>query len=1578
MMELEVIGQPMGSILEQLQAILESLQSSSRLGDTFSDPVVFFRQLHMVFSRARTDQSHRGLHLLIEVIQECCRCADRKQRYNSVSPLITDIIMCLTSPLASNAAKNLLTYIGEECDIELKNEMKEELDRVILNSKDQDLVDLVKKLPRGVLERSTTKLSPKGSADGSRSPKRGSLEGLKSSPRVGGKGAGGMGSPRGESPVRGKVSGGPSGVSGSSSSGSGVMKLSFLPHSIKEQWLLASGAEEVRFVLEEVTAVYLSLNDAGRESSKPDIPIALRQVMSNMASEPHPSVLINGLKFMESVSDNNVEAFLEDRSENILESLYPKLSKYMESSKDELRRGAQSLAVSLVAQLPFHVTHAFILQAVENESKYPEMALRIACVGLIAAGRDTQQSGREMRTGMAPIRIARVAKAAVLVLNDYEEKVTKKGGAKDSVSDRMKNCMDIAKDVTAAALLVLCSSEADEEGIFPEDLPNPFVDRLLACSAGPPRRPTPLSVRFQADITLRASGLSFPSMISDPTVSSHVQAILSSRVAGRGGRGKKPVTETSLSPTSLRAAAQKGTERGGASTPDNTASSTWPGASPSPTSRRLSPSAGYGSPMPSLSEAEGADDSQRGGLKYTPSWGSGIDRADEWPDGSSDGVDRSKLHVLKTTRRKPGSRRAHSAEIGSMREMEANSLREAPSTSDGQRPLLGGGVGTDAPLYTTIGNFTEGGGGHRTMKLGAAAAAAGGEGGKPKKNSNGALIASSHAHPASTRERRGSKAELLDTTEYMVSDYGGRSIIGEDDLEASYGGGGGKPRKSPRGSDRDGAGASASRAKLDKARSEREKAERDLLSMFNEAESGMGIEPRKYSYFAGSQGQGAEGAGEDPTCEIGNVVGSGGGGKKKGKRSLRRRPTQESTNERQDNRSISPRESRGGRHMERAETHEEGYADSRGAPSALKPESLDYLDTVEVRPSDDPRADLQKVGTALLRDDWLEVFHALNVVRQLVLHHQALLITYGKEGARSPSKHNQMPAIRNLASSVLKHVENLRSQVAKNAIITLGDMFIGLKSKMDAEVPAVVPVLIKKCGDQATTFLSESAESTLCHLIDSVSPSRSLSSLISATEHRNPALRGKVAGFLHFLIAQKAEELRGMSREIDSLKLKLKTLINDNTPEARASSRDIVRIMLERQLSTRSEMEQIIPPDAIAKAMTSAPSTLSPKKTKSFKKSASASVSPKKGRAEGAEVAPLLAAGGADIDGIDFAKLQINTSPGGLLSDDEDDQSEEGCAGGEGRYSPDRRASMGGKKKAESSFVSPIKAKSRGETGSRTPGTGGGKKAGGGVGPTSTHGLDISNVPSNMGTPSRAKATTAKRLMESNEELSELPDILQAMQSASWKDRLEAMVDLTELMLKHMVILRDASKLETCVQRILEALEDGSVKVNIQALQCLHKLHIDIPSMLPSLQLMVFPALLRAASSGNKSVCSSAQPVLKDIMNSFPLHHSVPHLCHMALYEIERLKVISLRILAELVPKVCGRNSNPASNNVIKNSVFPTIRSILLGSTPKGDARVGCSNVLKEIQRACPMGEHVWRWVEDTQDQDTIKRCIGA
>ena len=75
------------------------------------------------------------------------------------------------------------------------------------------------------------------------------------------------------------------------------------------------------------------------------------------------------------------------------------------------------------------------------------------------------------------------------------------------------------------------------------------------------------------------------------------------------------------------------------------------------------------------------------------------------------------------------------------------------------------------------------------------------------------------------------------------------------------------------------------------------------------------------------------------------------GGKKKAKKSLRRRSTQEGITEGRDETSqlVRARIEVVGRLEEGV--NEEGYAGACEAPSALKPESLDYLDTIEVGPS---------------------------------------------------------------------------------------------------------------------------------------------------------------------------------------------------------------------------------------------------------------------------------------------------------------------------------------------------------------------------------------------------------------------------------------------------------------------------------------------------------------------------------------------------------------------------------------------------------------------------------------------------
>jgi hypothetical protein len=94
--------------------------------------------------------------------------------------------------------------------------------------------------------------------------------------------------------------------------------------------------------------------------------------------------------------------------------------------------------------------------------------------------------------------------------------------------------------------------------------------------------------------------------------------------------------------------------------------------------------------------------------------------------------------------------------------------------------------------------------------------------------------------------------------------------------------------------------------------------------------------------------------------------------------------------------------------------------------------------------------ELARTLTSLGKDDWPEIFHTLNSVRRLALHHSALV-----EG----SAHE-------IVTAVLKQAENLRSQVAKNALLTVGDLWRGLGRALDPELPLVTPLLIKKYADK--------------------------------------------------------------------------------------------------------------------------------------------------------------------------------------------------------------------------------------------------------------------------------------------------------------------------------------------------------------------------------------------------------------------------------------------------------------------------------------------------------------------------------
>ena len=150
-------------------------------------------------------------------------------------------------------------------------------------------------------------------------------------------------------------------------------------------------------------------------------------------------------------------------------------------------------------------------------------------------------------------------------------------------------------------------------------------------------------------------------------------------------------------------------------------------------------------------------------------------------------------------------------------------------------------------------------------------------------------------------------------------------------------------------------------------------------------------------------------------------------------------------------------------------------------------------------------------------------------------------------------------------------------------------------------------------------------------------------------------------------------------------------------------------------------------------------------------------------------------------------------------------------------------------------------------------------------------------------TPSRANTAAAKRALESNSELMMIPDLLNQLVNQNWIDRRSALNQLTEIVTNHHTILKNANKLDNIVDRILEKLEDGSVKIQLCTLECLQIIHEKVPTILPSIQLIIIPTLMSVASSSNKQV------------SRYSLTHSLTHaLTHSLTYLLTHSLTYSL------------------------------------------------------------------------------------
>ena len=234
--------------------------------------------------------------------------------------------------------------------------------------------------------------------------------------------------------------------------------------------------------------------------------------------------------------------------------------------------------------------------------------------------------------------------------------------------------------------------------------------------------------------------------------------------------------------------------------------------------------------------------------------------------------------------------------------------------------------------------------------------------------------------------------------------------------------------------------------------------------------------------------------------------------------------------------------------------------------SSLRAEAHEYMTTDDIRPSPNPQQELQRVLTKIEIEEWPEIFHTLNSVRRLALHHSQILGGH----------------VHSVLRSVLKAVDNLRSAVAKNAILTIGDMWLGLGRTMDPELNLVAPALLKRFAD-TNGFLCEVADGCIDTVISNASDNRCLSAFLSSAGNKAPSVRAKAAAVVLRCIQRTDPSKLATSRELEKLLATLAQFCQDRQGETRNFGRQIAVTILQNNVVDESRLQKVLPKDVYAK-----------------------------------------------------------------------------------------------------------------------------------------------------------------------------------------------------------------------------------------------------------------------------------------------------------------------------------------------------------------------------------------------------------
>lgn len=117
-----------------------------------------------------------------------------------------------------------------------------------------------------------------------------------------------------------------------------------------------------------------------------------------------------------------------------------------------------------------------------------------------------------------------------------------------------------------------------------------------------------------------------------------------------------------------------------------------------------------------------------------------------------------------------------------------------------------------------------------------------------------------------------------------------------------------------------------------------------------------------------------------------------------------------------------------------------------------KSDNFDYLAAEDMLPCHNPTQELSKALHGLENHEWPDIFHTITSVRKISIHHQVVLLDSG--------------SLHSVVRLLNKQADNLRSQVVKNALLAVGELFNNLGKHMDVEINTLIGVILKVSNNQ--------------------------------------------------------------------------------------------------------------------------------------------------------------------------------------------------------------------------------------------------------------------------------------------------------------------------------------------------------------------------------------------------------------------------------------------------------------------------------------------------------------------------------